>query len=402
MKKMKILICHSFYRQPGGERRAVELQRQLLERRGHRVLLYARDHGDVETSTRGQRLRLAADAVYNRRTVAEIRDLVRRERPDVAHVHNVFPLLSPSLYRALAAVGVPIVQTLHNYRFLCPNGLFFTQGEVCERCKTGNTLHAVRWRCYRDSRAASAVYAASLGLHRWTGTFGKIDRHLALTEFGAAKLREGGLTEASRIEVLPHFLPAPWPAPTEPARNPRYVLYLGRLSYEKGIDLLLDAFTEPLGCELWIAGQGPAQEALRRVCDERGLSRVRFLGFVTGGRKRRLLNRAWATAMPSRVYETFGLSVMESLAAGVPSLVSRHGALPEVCREGVEGLAFRPGDAADLRRGLRALLNDPDLRARLAANARRGAEERFSEDAHANQLFAIYRELVGNDRNPSF
>lgn len=399
---MKVLVCHSLYRQPGGERRAVEQQRKLLEDLGIRVTFYARDHREIETRTPVQRLRLAAGAVYNRRTVDVIRDLVRRDQPDVAHVHNVFPLLSPSLYRALAATGIPIVQTLHNYRFLCPNGLFFTHGEVCERCKTGNTLHAVRWRCYRDSRAASAVYAASLGLHRWAGTFGKIDRYLALTEFGAAKLCEGGLVDASRIEVLPHFLPAPWPAPVEPARDPRYVLYLGRLSREKGVDLLLDAFSKPLDCELWIAGGGPTEETLRQACRERGLSRVRFVGFVTGERKQQLLTRAWATVTPSRCYETFGFSVMESLAAGVPVVVSRHGALAEICLEDREGLAFRPGDAADLRRSLHRLLKDPGLRTRLGRNGRRGAEDRFSERVHARKLLAVYQELSGKDLRRNF
>ncbi|HYF66017.1 MAG TPA: glycosyltransferase, partial [Herpetosiphonaceae bacterium] len=159
--------------------------------------------------------------VFSRPAYRRLRELVRRERPDVAHVHNVFPLLSPAVYRALRAEGVPIVQTIHNFRLLCPNALFFTRGAICERCKGGNMLHAVRLACYRDSRLLSALYATTIMAHRRAGTFAAIDRFIALTEFTAAKLVEGGIARPDRISVLGNFLAERCRRPATGAPGPR-------------------------------------------------------------------------------------------------------------------------------------------------------------------------------------
>lgn len=391
---MKILLCHNFYRQPGGERRAVEQHEKMLRDRGHDVARLTRDSREIGSWGLVDKLRFPATAVWSRRTEREVREVVHRERPDIAHVHNVFPLLSPSLYRTLADEDVPIVQTVHNYRFLCPNGLFFTQGEVCERCRQGHTLHAIRWRCLHGKRSISAVYAASVGLHRLGNTFERIDRFLAPTDFVADKLIEGGLTKRERIEVIPHFLPAPLPEIGMLAREDPYVLYLGRLSHEKGVDLLVEAIGSLPDARLLVAGEGPQRKSLERLAGGRASGRVRFLGHVSGERKRRLLAQAEVLVVPSRCYETFGLSVVEALASGVPVVVAGHGGLASVVEHRRHGLWFRPGDPADLRKRLSEILGDPTLRRRLGAQGRRHVEQRYTEDVAYDRLLAVYQELI--------
>ena len=167
---MKILQIHNDYQQAGGERTAVAAQRSLLESRGHAVLPFSADNAEIEGYSAVEKALFFPRTVFSRPIYRRLRELVRRERPDVAHVHNVFPLLSPAVYRALRAEGVPIVQTVHNFRLLCPNALFYTQGAICERCKGGNMLHAVRFACYRDSRLLSALYAGTIMLHRGAGS----------------------------------------------------------------------------------------------------------------------------------------------------------------------------------------------------------------------------------------
>lgn len=391
---VKVLLCHNFYREPGGELRAVELQRELLERRGHRVASLTRNSREIDDWGPLDKLRFPATVLWSRRTEREVRDAVERERPDVAHVHNVFPLLSPSLYRALARSGIPIVQTIHNYRLLCPNALFYTRGEICRRCKHGNTFHAVRLRCYRDSRVLSGIYAASLALHRRRGTFGRVDRFLAPNDFVARELAEGGIAPSERITVVPHFLPTPLHPPEPPDEVEPYALYLGRLSPEKGVDLLLEAFEGLPDHRLVVAGDGPDREALEDFATRRKLDHVHFAGFVTGERKRRLLARAWVTVIPSRVLEVFPLALLESLEAGVPVVVSGHGGLAAVVDEPRGGLWFRPGDSKDLRDRLAGIFENADLRRTLSSRARRQVETHYTEDVAAHRLIGVYRELI--------
>lgn len=387
---MKVLLCHNFYRQPGGEKRAVEAQRRLLEARGHRVTLLTRDNADLAADSAGHRLRAAAAAVWSREAVEAVRRQVDHERPDVAHVHNVFPQLSPALYRALHGAGIPIVQTLHNYRFLCPNGLLFTHGAVCKRCRTGSTLPAVALSCYRDSRAASAAMSTSIGLHRRSGTFRLIDRLLALTPFQADLFRSSPWVRPERVEVLGNFIPDPLPEPRPPA-TPPYFLFLGRLTADKGVDVLLDAFAAAPELELRIAGEGPAGEALRQAADERGLGNVRFLGFVRGDAKEDLLGRARATLVPSRWYEVLPFSLLESLAQRVPAVVTGHGSLASVITDGEDGLHVPPDDPAAVARAVRRLATEDGLRDRLARNARALVEERYGEETHYRRLMEVYR-----------
>jgi glycosyltransferase involved in cell wall biosynthesis len=233
---MKILAIHNSYQQPGGEDQVFLAETSLLERYGHQVVRYSK-HNDRAAGM--NRLALAGTALWNNSTYRDLRVLIRRERPDVAHFHNTFPLVSPAGYYAAKAEGVPVVQTLHNYRLLCPNALFFRDGGVCEDCMgKAITWPGVVHKCYRGSRAASGLVTAMLATHRalrtWTDM---VDVYIALTEFARRKFIEGGLPE-ERMTVKPNFVdPDPGPGTSDDG----HALFVGRLSPEKGVDTLLAA-----------------------------------------------------------------------------------------------------------------------------------------------------------------
>ena len=391
---MKILIVHNHYQQPGGEQMAVEAQVSLLRERGHSVILYMRNNAEIERYGLWQKVIFFPKTIFSRRTYREIRALVMRERPDVAHVHNVFPLISPSVYWALKDSGVPVIQTVHNFRFLCPNALFYTHGRICERCKYGNTLHAVRWKCYRQSYILSTLYALTVGLHRRAGTFNLIDQFIALTEFTAQKLVESRLTTQDKISVLGNFLPDPLPAPGSFDKREPYVVYLGRLASEKGVEILLDAVTGLPDLRVKIAGDGPQTGVLQTIARQQGLQQVEFLGRVVGDEKWELLRNATAVVVPSVCYEAFPFAPLESMGVGTPVLASDLGSLLYVVEDGKSGLLFRAGDSQDLREKLAWLVQHPAEALKMGRYGRQSVEVRYSASAHYEDLMRIYQEFV--------
>jgi len=390
---VRILLLHNQYQQPGGEQVAVEAQVSLLRERSHKVLLYTRHNAEIERYGLLQKAAFFPAAVFSRCTYHEIRTVVARERPDVAHVHNVFPLISPSVYRALKDSGVPVVQTVHNFRFLCPNALFYTHGRICERCKYGNTLHAVQWRCYRQSYLLSGLYALTIGLHRRAGTFNLIDRFIALTEFTAQKLVESGLKTQDKISVLGNFLPDPLPSPGSFEERESYVVYLGRLSPEKGVEVLLNAVTGLPELRVKIAGDGPRSGALQAIAQQRGLPQVEFLGRVVGEEKWELLRHATAAVVPSVWYEAFPFAALESLAAGTPVVASNLGSLPYVVEDKKSGLLFQAGNSQDLREKLAWLVQHPAEALQMGRYGRQSVEKKYSAEVHYDKLMEIYAEV---------
>lgn len=390
---MKVLVVHNRYQQSGGEKTAVSAQIELLRARGHCVVTYTRDNLEIRRYNRMQKAAFLFSTMFSTRTYREVSALCAQEQPDVAHVHNVFPLISPAVYRALKNQGVPIIQTMHNFRFMCVNGLFYTQGHICERCKYGNMFHAIIRKCYRQSYVLSALYALTIAFHRWSGTFQLIDRFIALTEFTAQKLVESGLTDANKVVILGNFLSSPMPAPGRFDGRAPYVIYLGRLSPEKGVDILLDAMANLPDLELKIAGDGPQRDTLQTIKRERHLNQVEFLGLTVGEQKWRLVREARALVVPSVWYETFGLSALESLAVGTPVVASNIGGLADIVRDGKSGLLFHPGDSQDLRRKLLWLEAHPEQAMAMGRYGRRVVEEQYSAEAHYGRLLAIYEEI---------
>jgi glycosyltransferase involved in cell wall biosynthesis len=381
----KVLVVHNRYRSRfvSGENRMVEQEVELLRRAGDTVVPYVRESDEIADFGSGASAWLPARVVWSPQDRRALTRLVARERPDIAHVHNTFPLISPSAIHALASLGIPTVMTLHNFRLFCANGLLFRDGHPCEECLGSSPLPGVVHGCYRGSRAATAPIALSTTAHRWLGTWNRVASFVTLSSFAREKVIAGGLPPA-RVVVKPNFVQPPSRVREGPGAQ--YV-FLGRLTPEKGADVLVSAWSAELG-RLLVAGDGPERRGLEQQARAHG-GTVRFLGSLSPQECGELLRSARALVVPSRAYEGFPVAVVEAYAHGVPVIAPAHGAFPEVVEDGVTGLLFRAGDAADLRARMRTLA-DPQRSLEMGAAARHAYETRYTPERNLRALHAIY------------
>jgi glycosyltransferase involved in cell wall biosynthesis len=392
---MKILAVHNRYQRPGGEDQVFVDETALLETRNHRVLRYEVHNDQVKQVNR---LTLAKDTVWNTSAYSELGALIRRERPDVVHFHNTLPLVSPASYYAAKAEGVPVIQTLHNYRLLCPVALFFRDGRVCEDCMG----KAVPWpgvlhRCYRGSRAASGVIATMLTVHRALRTWTKmVDVYVALTEFARSKFIEGGLP-ARKIVVKPNFVA---PDPGRGQGGGGYALFVGRLAPEKGTGTMLAAW-DRLGTRipLKIVGDGPLRDRVVEAAARQ--SNVEWLGHRPVEDVHALMGKADMLVFPSQWYETFGRVGAEAFATGTPVIAANIGAVAELVEHGRTGLKFRPGDPEDLVTQVEWALSHPAQLRRMREEVRAEFEAKYTAERNYQALMRIYEAALEHKKVPA-
>ena len=378
---LRVLVAHNAYRLAGGEDAVVAAEVGLLRRHGHSVIELCRDNSEIDGIGR---VALAAQTVWSTTTSSRARDLIRETRPDVVHIHNTLPLLSPSLHWACASEGVPVVQTLHNFRLACPQGMFLRDGVVCEDCLGRTPLPAVIHRCYRRSLAQTAVLASMLVVHRELGTWrDKVDRFIAPSEFSREKFIAAGLNPA-RLVVKPNFIDD-WKTSASARHG---FLFVGRLSPEKGLAVLASAASGSTFESVRVAGSGPDESALH------GIHGIRLLGVLDAPELALEMAAARALVVPSVCYETFGRVVVEAYACSTPVIASRIGSLAELVEHGVTGLLFAPGDADDLRRTMRWAEANPARMAEMGSAARRRYEERYTPAINHRQLLDVYRAVM--------
>ena len=381
---LRVLVVHNGYQFRGGEDSVVDSEVALLREHGHDVHVYLREHGELHGVGR---LQLARNAVWSDRTFDDMQALLTRLRPDVVHVHNTTPLVSPSVYWAADRACVPVVQTLHNFRLFCAQAMFLRDGKVCEDCLGHSMWRGVTRRCYRGSLAQSAVLAASVSVHRTLGTYAnKVSRYIALNEFCRSKVVEGGLLP-ERVVVKPNFVEwQPEPQWDERAGG----LFVGRLSEEKGVQCLLAALRGYSPPGFAVVGDGPmageVSAALGPAC----------LGFRKLDEVWKLLRTASYLVLPSLWFEAFPRTIVEAYASGVPVVASRLGSLPELVEDGRTGLLFTPGDAADLADKLRWAEAHPQEMKAMGQRARQVYEARYSPQRNAEMLCAIYRDAMAD------
>jgi glycosyltransferase involved in cell wall biosynthesis len=396
---MKVVIVHNRYRTsaPSGEDVAVENERHMLERGGVEVYSFDRCNDDLDESTPLTKLTAAKNTIWSTRARAELRRLIRRVRPDVVHVHNTFALLSPSIYGAAKSEGVPVVQTLHNFRFFCPSALFLRNGKPCEECVDRGLLQSVRYRCYRGSIGATATVASMLSLHRAIGTFSRqIDRYIVLTNFARAKASRAGIPN-SKIVVKPNFLPDP-PSPGEGRGG--YVIYVGRLLEGKGTETLVRAWRELPDIRLKIVGDGALRARLEAIARENDLN-IEFTGRLGRAAVLEALKEAALTVIPSECYEGFPMVVAESYACGTPVLAARNGSLDTLVGQGVTGGTFAVGVPEDLAGAVRELLSMPAALEQMRANARAHFDANLVEQRNLSILMHTYRGLLEDKLLPA-
>jgi glycosyltransferase involved in cell wall biosynthesis len=384
---MRILTVHNNYRLPGGEEQIFAAEAALLEAHGHDVFRYTLDNDDISTVNPFQ---LAKNTLWNSTVYRDLRSLIRHKQPQVAHFHNTFPLISPAAYYAARDEGVAVIQTLHNYRLLCPNALFFREGRVCEDC-LGRVLPlpGIVHGCYRGNRRDSAMVAATISFHTLLGTWTKaVDKFIAISQFAMDKFIQGGLP-AEKLVLKPNFLHLP-PAPG--AGNGGYAVYVGRLSIEKGLGVLLAAWRQlDLQFPLKILGDGPMANVVTQAAQE--MPAIEWLGRKPSPEVYDIVGNAAFLVFPSEWYETFGQVAIEAFAKGTPVVASDIGAIPELVNAR-SGLLFRPGDPTDLAAKVNLLLAHPQELAQLRLTARAEFESKYTADDNYQQLMAIYQSAI--------
>jgi glycosyltransferase involved in cell wall biosynthesis len=391
---MNVLLVHNFYQQAGGEDQVFAEEAALLEKHGNTVARFTMDNDSVEGMGK---LALAGKTFWNRDAQASISSAIREIRADVVHFHNTFPLVSPAAYYASHDAGAAVVQTLHNYRLMCPTATFYRDGGVCENC-LGKLLAwpGVVHKCYRQNRGATAVVAGMLAFHKLRGTYAnQVDRYIALTEFARQKLVQGGVP-AERIRVKPNFVD---PDPGLGDGGGDFALFVGRLTEEKGILTLIKAWPDLFarrGYKLHIAGDGPLKQAV--VDASAACSGIIYEGRKPPAEIYAMMGAARALIFPSQWYEGLPRTIVESYAKGTPVLASRMGSMQELVHDGQTGVLFEPGDARDLARQAERLLSvDPstvELRARMRSAARAEFESHYRAERNYPLLMEIYEQAV--------
>jgi glycosyltransferase involved in cell wall biosynthesis len=395
---LKIVIVHNAYQQAGGEDSVVSAEKALLLRTGNEVNEYLRHNNEIKSGGTCSNITLGFRTVWSSGSQNELHSLLKAWKPDVVHFHNTFPLISPAAYYACRELGVPVVQTLHNYRLFCAAGAFFRDGQVCEDCLTKNRWQAVRYACYRQSRGASAAVVAMLSFHHWYGTWKKlVDRYIALSEFSRAKFVEAGLP-GEKIVVKPNFVCR---APGAGAESRDYAVFVGRLSEEKGLRTLLQAWSRVnFECALRIIGDGPLFNDLQSEVRRLGLSNVHLYGRLPREESLEVMQNAKVLILPSNCYENFPMTIAEAYACGTPVIASRLGAMAEIVDDSRTGLHFTPGDADDLAKKVEWAWAHPKEIRDMGRNARTEHETKYTAERNYKMLLSIYQQVIQEARKP--
>lgn len=385
---MRILYAHCFYRIPGGEDRHVRDQVDLVSR-AHDVEVISEANVDLAEGPV-----TAARMLYSRAKKQHVGAIIDRFAPDVVHVHNAYPSLGPAVLLAARERGVPVVMTVHNFRLRCPNGFMFTEGAMCHRCESGLYVNAIVHRCFPTKKQAGA-YAAILWAHRFVMRLEeRIARFIAPSEFMGQRLLEWGIGE-ERVRVIRHFVPSAGSSGSDP-RIGSYGAFLGRLSSEKGLDILLAALHRAGDPPFLIVGDGPHRRALEDLARKLRLANTRFLGWRSHDEVGELVAAARYVAIPSVWEENAPLAALEALAAARPLLVSESGGLPELVATGA-GVVSRPGDEIDISDKITLLMEDDELCRRASTEALTFARRWLDPERHLAGLESLYRELSTNE-----
>lgn len=387
---LRILVVHNFYgsEAPSGENRVVESEIGLLRNRGNDVELFSTDSAGIRQSGLLGKIRGGLSTPWNPFAARRLRGAVRRFRPDVMHVHNTFPLISPAIFAATRGL-VPRVLTLHNYRLVCAAAIPLREGRTCTEClDKRSSVPAIRHGCYRGSRVATLPLAASVALHRSLGTWEReVEAFIALSEFQRDQMVATGLP-GRKMFVKPNFFAGDAAAIDWGTKKPM-VAYVGRLSTEKGVDVLVRAWKlwGDAAPELRIIGDGPLRSVLEH--EAAGMP-IRFLGQLPGQLAQAEIAESRLLIVPSVCFDAFPLVTLEAFALSTPVAVSDLGPLPGIINHGGCGVLFPPADPAALKSVVSSLWIDSVRLEALSSASRREFELRYTPESNYQQLMTIY------------
>ncbi|KAA3612234.1 MAG: glycosyltransferase family 1 protein [Calditrichaeota bacterium] len=411
---MKVLMIDKYYFIKGGAERYYFELSKVLQNHGHEVIPFSMQHPEnFETEyadyfvpniefngmSSVQKLRhmpeILGRVVYSRAAKEAVTRLIEATKPDIAHLHMIDHQLSPSILHAFRDAGIPVIQTCHQYKLVCPSYRLFVMhsNEVCERCISGNYYHAFAQKCLKESRAASAIVMLESYVHKWMKIYEHIDLFHVPSQFLGDKLIEGGFPKEKIWHNFYTINLDDYPFHPE---YEDYCLYFGRLSEEKGIQTLLEAMKNLKNVKLLIAGDGPYRPHLEKMKSELGLGNVTFLGNKGGQELVELVQKSRFIVVPSEWYDNSPLVIYEAFSMGKPAIVSTMGGMPELVDEGINGFHFTAGDAGELTEKINTLWSDENLAKKFSVNARKKADNEFSPDAHYKNMIQVYQKLIGN------
>jgi len=390
---VKVLSVHNHYREAGGEDVVALQECELLREHGDEVVEYRRSNSELGDDLASKML-FAGRAFWSRKAEREIQTIIQRTRPHVAHFHNVFPQISLSGYRACKRLNVPVIQTVHNYRLICVRGDYFRNNHICRDCLNWKIpLPAIFHRCYRDSFAQSAAAAGALAFHQVLRTWDRlVDVFVALTEFGKMKLIEAGYP-AQKIVVKPNFV-RPDPGICERYSADGYALFAGRLSPEKRVLSLIEAWDAIDDIPLLIVGGGPGEALIKQIVGRGHLTNVELVGSQPRKELLALMKRAKLLLVPSEWYETFGMVIIEAFACGIPVFASRLGAMAELIEDGKTGRLFTPGSIEEIRQCMAWASQHPLELARMGQDARKVFETKYTAEVNYPLMMRVYQKAI--------
>jgi len=389
---MRILIVHNHYQQPGGEDANAKDEFSLLRDFGEDVHFYERSNTELNEDSYFKKLRLLSSMGWSRDSYQDMRAVLKKIRPDVVHFHNIFYVLTPSVFQACKDEGIPVVQSLHNFRLLCSNALLFRNNAICEECIEKKDLNrGIYHRCYKKSRLLTAVVVRMLKHHWQKGTWvNMVDRYIMASEFGRQKHIVAGIPK-EKISIKPHVVHPDLPKFNQ---DKGYALYVGRLSEEKGVHILLEAWKEIHNLPLKIAGDGPLASELKAYVKNNNIANVEFLGFVSEEPYHECMQGAKFLTVPSVCYENFPRIVVEAYSYGVPVVASSLGSFPEIVKEKETGLLFEPANSRDLAEKIQWILSHETEFHSMRDNVRRQYKEKYSSQKNYEILMDAYRSVI--------
>jgi len=382
---MKILFIHNQYTQRGGEDVALDLETKLLQEKGHEVekLVFTNDSIAGRSTSK---ITSAFKAVYNFDAYTKTENLIRDFKPDIIHVHNLFFVASPSVLFAAAKFKIPVVLTIHNYRLVCANALLLRDGHVCELC-IGKTipLDGIKYKCYHNSSAQSALVTTITSFHKLVKTWQhKVSSYIVLTEFAKDKLKSSSLgVDENKLLVKPNFIDDPgtgsWP-------REDFFVFVGRISEEKGIYILLEAFANMSAQKILVIGDGPQKQKLQEQYASN--PNIIFAGSMNKDEVLKTLQKSRALIFPSIWYEGLPFTIVEAFATGTPVIASKIGAMTDLITHGYNGYHFTAGSAENLQEGIATF----DGSQQLYLNARETYTSKYHPDIHYASILKIYKE----------
>jgi len=393
---MKILIVHNHYVYSGGEDEVVEAEKNMLEKFGHKVILYEQSNSQINERTVLDKLLFAFKEIYwSKKTYSDILGIIKKEQPDVAHFHNTFFSISPSAYDACYHAGIPIIQTLHNYRFLCPTGLFYRNGQICEDCLRNGKKAAVINRCWRNSYFFSLVLTKIVrGFEKRKILSEKISHFIALTPFSRQKFIDNGFDE-EKITIKPNFFDF---ESKLSQGDGKYGIFVGALRDYKGLATLMKAWKSlENNFSLKIIGDGPLYHELKKGCHN---MEIELLGAKSSNETLQFIKESLFVVVPSDCYENFPRVILEAFACGVPVITTNHGALKDIVDHEKTGLLFKRASSDDLAEKINLLIESPTLARELGRSARKKYEADYTIEKNYQTLMDIYNFSINSPTAP--